>query len=91
MQKSISRVPFWPVGIDFPFPYADCSALNRPQYGFGQSAYYCIGGGPIPGSIDIEMFEDPQTETIVMIRWIGGNAKTAALSERCKHRWGHIA
>ena len=50
--------------------------------GFGQSSCIGIGGDPIPGSsfIDIlSLFEsDPETEAIVMVGEIGGNAEEAA-------------
>ena len=52
------------------------------QPGFGNSSIVGIGGDPVPGSsfIDIlELFEaDPQTELIVMIGEIGGDAEEQA-------------
>ena len=50
--------------------------------GFGQSSCVGIGGDPIPGSSFIEMLklfeDDDQTEAIVLVGEIGGNAEEAA-------------
>ena len=50
--------------------------------GFGQSSCVGIGGDPIPGSSCIDMLklfeDDDQTEAIVLVGEIGGNAEEAA-------------
>ena len=50
--------------------------------GFGQSSCVGIGGDPIPGSSSIDMLklfeDDDQTEAIVLVGEIGGNAEEAA-------------
>lgn len=61
------------------------------QLGYGQSTCVGIGGDPINGTSHkdvLEMFnEDPETEAIIMIGEIGGNAEVEAArwaSEHCK-------
>ena len=50
--------------------------------GFGQSSCVGIGGDPIPGSSFVDMLklfeDDDQTEAIVLVGEIGGNAEEAA-------------
>ena len=50
--------------------------------GFGQSSCVGVGGDPIPGSSFIDMLklfeDDDQTEAIVLVGEIGGNAEEAA-------------
>lgn len=56
--------------------------LNLVQHGFGQSAFYGIGGDPIIGTNTKEalkhMNEDPKTKTIVICGEIGGTAEEEA-------------
>ena len=55
---------------------------QTPDLGFGQSSCVGIGGDPIPGSSFIDMLklfeDDDQTEAIVLVGEIGGNAEEAA-------------
>jgi succinyl-CoA synthetase alpha subunit len=52
------------------------------QRGFGNSSIVGIGGDPVPGSSFIDMIElfeaDPETELIVMVGEIGGDAEERA-------------
>ena len=63
--------------------------LLHTQLGIGQSTAIGIGGDPIIGTnfVDaIELFnKDPQTEAIVMIGEIGGNAEEVAAEYIKKH------
>ncbi len=56
--------------------------LNLVQHGFGQSAFYGIGGDPIIGTNTREalqhMNEDPKTKAIVICGEIGGTAEEEA-------------